>query len=53
MSLEELLMRFKEECLDRASRIGEVDWFSLTVGWAIGRGLSPSEATEFAQKLKS
>ena len=26
----------------------ELDWFALTVGWAIAKGLTPSEAHDFS-----
>lgn len=46
---------FKSECFDRASEIDpneELHWWdSLVIGWAIGKGLSPKEALEFASYL--
>jgi len=42
---------FKTECYDRALEIDPnniLDWFSLTVGWAISKGLSAKDANDFA-----
>lgn len=47
----ELIEQFKTEVSDRASEIDDSDsedWFSLTIGWAIGKGLSPEESHMFA-----
>jgi hypothetical protein len=46
---------FKAEVNDRAKEIdpgNEQDWFSLTLGWAIGKGLSPDNADEFARYIR-
>ena len=46
---------FKQEVYDRAKYIdsaGEQDWFSLTLGWAIGKGLSPEIAHSFALHIR-
>ncbi len=43
--------QFKTEASDRASEIdpqNEQDWYSLTLGWAIAKGLSPANAIFFA-----
>jgi hypothetical protein len=52
----ELLERkFKLEVHDRSNAIdhsNEQDWFSLTLGWAIGKGLSPDEANDFAFHIR-
>jgi hypothetical protein len=46
---------FKAEINDRAEEIdssNEQDWFSLTLGWAIGKGLTPEDAHEFARYIR-
>ena len=50
-ALWRLLALFQSEVHDRADRVdpaGEQDWFSLTLGWAIAKGLSPESAHDFA-----
>ena len=40
---------------DRAIEIdptNEQDWYSLTLGWAIGKGLTPDEAHDFARYIR-
>lgn len=52
---QELIDQFKIECHDRASEIDEAndqDWLSLTLGWAIAKGLSPSDAWDFALHIR-
>jgi len=42
---------FKTEVHDKAKEVdpsNEQDWFSITLGWALGKGLSPDRAHEFA-----
>ena len=51
MSRNVLEQMFKTEVDDRAEAIDEsqsLDWYSLTLGWAIGKGLEPDEAHDFA-----
>lgn len=52
----ELLERkFKLEVYNRANDIDpddDQDWFSLTLGWAIAKGLSPEEAINFALYIR-
>jgi hypothetical protein len=46
-----LVKQFEKECHDRGAEIDpgdELCWRSLTVGWAIAKGLSPDDAGEFA-----
>ena len=46
---------FKKEVNDRAKDVdpgNDQDWFSLTLGWAIGKGLSPDEAHDFARYIR-
>lgn len=46
-----LVQQFKREVHNNAEAIdlsdGQ-DWYSITLGWAIGKGLSPAEAHAFA-----
>lgn len=52
---EELIKLFKTECHDRAGEIdpeNERDWYCLTLGWAIAKGLSPSDAYDFALHIR-
>lgn len=51
MNQSELTELFRKEVHDRGELIDpedELDWLALTFGWALGRGLSPKEAREFA-----
>ena len=51
VKLDELIALFKKEIFDRSSEIDpsdEQDWFSLGIGWAIAKGLSPDEAWSFS-----
>lgn len=51
---KELELLFKNEIHDRASQIDEActqDWFSLTLGWAIAKGLQPDDAHEFTNYI--
>ncbi len=46
-----IVKRFKQEIHDRAKEIdpaNEHDWLSLTLGWAIGKGLSVADALDLA-----
>lgn len=50
-----LLPAFKSDLTDQAGEVdpsSEQDWFSLTLGWAIAKGLSPSDAHEFASFVR-
>lgn len=52
---QELIELFKTEVHDRASEIDEAndrDWFSMTLGWAIAKGLTPSDAWDFALHIR-
>lgn len=47
--------QFKVEIHDRAKEIDEQDrleWHSLALGWAIGKGLSPDEAWKFSMHIR-
>jgi len=46
---------FKKECSDRSKQIDsqdEYDWYSLTLGWAIGKGIKPGAAKRFAIHIR-
>lgn len=50
-----LLTQFKTEVDDRSGEVDqydEHDWLSLTVGWAIAKGLSPEDANDFATYVR-
>jgi hypothetical protein len=52
---EQLIQLFKTECSDRASEIdtdSSQDWFSLTLGWAVAKGLAPEAAYDFAVHIR-
>ena len=55
MKKEKLTKMFKEEVHNKAESIdpsSEEDWHSLTLGWAIGKGLSIVEAQEFSRYIR-
>ena len=44
---------FKDrENIDKGGPSGNEDWYSLCVGWALGKGLNPEEAHEFACHIR-
>lgn len=46
---------FKTEVHDKGSEIDpgdEYDWWSLTLGWALGKGMSPDDASSFATHIR-
>lgn len=48
---KELTALFKAEASDRGAEIDpddEYDWYSLTIGWALAKGLTPDEAVKFS-----
>lgn len=52
---EHLIPIFKAEVHDKAAEVDpndEHDWHSLTLGWAIAKGLSPSDADAFALHIR-
>jgi hypothetical protein len=52
---EETVALFKKEVSDRAKKIdpdNDQDWFSLTLGWAVAKGMTPSKAHEFAIHIR-
>lgn len=55
MNREEFTALFKSEVRDLSVEIdpsSELDWFSLTVGWAIAKGMNPDDAREFAVYIR-
>lgn len=55
MSQDELLESFRREVTDRAAEVdpdNEQDWFSLTLGWAVAKGLTPEDAHKFATHVR-
>ena len=52
---KELENQFKTEVHDRAKEIdesGEQDWYSMTLGWAIAKGITPDDAHDFARHIR-
>lgn len=52
---DDLKITFKKEVSDEASTIDpsqEQDWYSITLGWAIAKGLSFEDAHEFARHIR-
>ena len=52
---QELIDQFKTEVDDRAEEVDpnmECYWQDLTIGWAIGKGLSPKDARDFARYIR-
>ena len=50
-----LLTLFKSEVHDRGKQVdpdNELDWFALTIGWAIAKGLTPRKAWTLAIYLR-
>jgi len=46
---------FKVEVNDHSSKVDpddEEDWKSLTLGWALAKGVSPAEARDFASYVR-
>jgi len=55
MNKEELAKLFKSEVSDLSSEVDaqdDYDWLSLTVGWALAKGLSPEKAAAFALYIR-
>lgn len=53
--LEPFLAMFKQEVDKRSASIdpdNEYCWLSLTVGWAIAKGMKPNDAHEFASYVR-
>ena len=50
-----LIRDFKKEVNDKAETVdpsNQLDWFALTMGWAIGKGLDPNDAHTFATYIR-
>lgn len=50
-----LVKQWKEEVSDRAKEVdpnNKEDWYSLCLGWAIGKGLTPDDAYAFATYIR-
>lgn len=55
ISTEDMEPLFKKECHERAKLIDpddDQDWYSLTLGWAIAKGMHPDKAHEFANHIR-
>ena len=53
--MNHLIELFKKEVTDRSEEVDpceEEHWGSLTLGWAIAKGLSPEDAKEFAVYIR-
>lgn len=52
---KKLVAEFKRDVSDRAAKIdpgGEEHWGSLTLGWAIAKGMKPEDARRFANYIR-
>jgi hypothetical protein len=51
-----LVVKFKAEISDRSDEIdqedSELDWYSLTVGWALANGMTPDEAVGLGRYIR-
>ena len=48
-------VRFELQVVTKSSEIdpeGDLDWFSLTVGWALANTMTPDDAHEFARFIR-
>jgi len=55
MDNQQLIELLKKEVDDKSKEIdpnNEFDWYSLVIGWAIAKGLSPEEAIEFSTHIR-
>jgi len=46
---------FETEVHNRGGEIdpdNELDWYALTIGWAVGKGLTPKEAVDFSLYIR-
>lgn len=53
--MEALIPLFKSEVTDKMMEVdpnGSEDWFSLTLGWAIAKGLNPVDANFLASHIR-
>jgi hypothetical protein len=54
MTNEELARQWRKEVYDRESEVDEdqsENWYSLALGYALGKGKSPNEAHAFARHV--
>jgi hypothetical protein len=52
---DDLLEQFRFEVFERMVEVNsgdEEDWYSLTLGWALGKGLEPTDAHDFARFVR-
>ena len=50
-----LVTSYKKEIdarLDEINTPDTLDWYSLTIGWAIAKGLTPRDASEFMEYIR-
>lgn len=50
-----LVKSFKTECHNKSDEIDpddELDWYDLTVGWAVAKGLRGEDARDFATYIR-
>jgi hypothetical protein len=59
--LADLVAKYKREVYDKADELAhatwppsrlELDWNSVTIGWALANGQSPAEASLFAKHVR-
>lgn len=51
--MTDVLRTYGAEILDQADEVdpsNEEDWRSMAIGWAIAKGMSPTDAREFAMR---
>lgn len=54
-ALTPLQQEFKNQVCDRSAEIDPdegQDWYSLSLGWALAKGLSPDDAHSFAIEVR-
>lgn len=52
---KEALELFREEIDNKGAEIdeeNELDWYSITIGWAIAKGFTPKESLEIATYIR-
>ena len=53
--IKQMTADFKKEIHDKSKEIdpsNEQDWFSLTLGWAIAKGMNINQAYKFARHIR-
>jgi len=51
--MTDALRTYGAEVIDRADEVdpgNEEDWISMAIGWGIAKGMTPSEARDFAHE---